>query len=179
MNLVHLGAVRELMLAEFENDIASGRLFRSERLTDSGWKQYADLMRRAIKTEGLYWLIDQLSQRGMIQLREQRHTRRGIIIVDVPRTAAQTLGEGEYNRFYIRAVCIAVIAGNSDHVIAYRAKQVSNPRPESQAKINRRFPASLVLDSLRRGDSVENAIGIPAGANSGISVRAPDRFVFN
>ncbi len=93
--------------------------------------------------------------------------------MSVPITAAETLAEGEFNRFYIRGVCRAVLANEQHEVEVYRAKAVAQPRPESQAKIGTRVNAATLLDDLRHNVGVDTALGVPAGPNSGLSVRRP------
>ena len=68
--------------------------------------------------------------RGSIKAQEQRHGRTGIKMVKVPYTAAKTLAEGEFNRFYIRAVCRHVLESGGAEVEIYRAKRVEQPRPD-------------------------------------------------
>ena len=101
---------------------------------------------------------------------EQRRTKNGYSTVKVPVTAHETLSEGEFNRFYIRALCLRAIAEESS-LIYYRAKQVANPRSETQARIGKLADAQSLLSELRINPGVDTALGLPPGPNSGLSVR--------
>ena len=88
----------------------------------------------------------------------------------VPVTGAQTLAEGEFNRLYARGLCSAVLSEGGEFVEAYRARESTNPRQESEAIIGRRFSAQAVLDDLRSSQGVDSALGI-SRPNSGISIK--------
>jgi hypothetical protein len=81
------------------------------------------------------------------------------------------LAEGEFNRFYIRALCRRAIANGIPRLVVFRAKTVSNPRPESQEKIWLQIDPIVTLTDLRASPGVETALGIPGGPNSGLSVK--------
>jgi hypothetical protein len=87
--------------------------------------------------------------------------------------AHEMLGEGEFNRFYIRGLCLRAIEDGIPDVEVYRAKPVDSPRPESQALIGQRIKAEALLQDLRARTNVEPALGCPPGPNSGLSVRLP------
>lgn len=88
----------------------------------------------------------------------------------VPVTAPWTFAEGEFNRFYLRGLCLrAIDEGKSIEV--YRAKAVVAPRPESTALIGARLNPHTLLADLRIHLAVDTALGLPAGPNSGLSGR--------
>lgn len=58
-------------------------------------------------------------------------------------------------------------------LVIYRAKQVREPRPESQAMIGKNINAKALLDDLRTHPGVEPALGLPPGPNSGLSIKLP------
>jgi hypothetical protein len=80
------------------------------------------------------------------------------------------LAEGEFNRFYIRGVCLRAIEEGMYEVIVYRAKTVEHARAESEQKIGQRVAAEDVLRDLRAHPGVDTALGLPPGPNSGLSV---------
>jgi hypothetical protein len=86
--------------------------------------------------------------------------------------AADMLAEGEFNRFYIRALCRRAIEDDIEVVIVHRAKVVENPRPESELKIGREIPARALLEDLRTNIGGLTKFGIPE-PGSGLSVRLP------
>jgi hypothetical protein len=89
----------------------------------------------------------------------------------VPRDAPVILAEGEFNRFYVRAVCAIAFDRGQDQVVVYRAKNVVNPRVESIALVGSTVGARILLDDLRAHPGVDTALGVPAGPNSGLTVR--------
>jgi hypothetical protein len=87
--------------------------------------------------------------------------------------AHEMLAEGEFNRFYIRALCLRAIEDGIPDVVVYRAKPVENPRSESQQKIDEHVSPEALLRDLRIHPGVDTALGLPPGPNSGLSVRLP------
>ncbi len=174
LNYVNLSDdVRKLMSDEVEADIAAGKLYQSPRLGTVGWAAYPDLLRQAIASHDDRWLETELRRHGRINATETRKTKKGTATVAVPITAAETLAEGEFNRYYVRGLCRFAIDAGAAEVFAYRAKQVANPRPESQAMLGRAFSPASLLNDLRT-NGIDNALGLPPGPNSGLSVRLPD-----
>jgi hypothetical protein len=162
------------MLAEIAADQASGALFMSPRLSAAGLSEYPGLLCEAVESHNDGWLTNTLNSGGRLNATEQRRTKNGVTMVKVPYTAAETLAEGEFNRFYCRGLCRAVL--ESDPVAeleVYRAKAVANPRPESERLIGKKVKAAALLADLRTSIGVDTALGIPAGPNSGLSVRIP------
>ncbi|MBK8013664.1 MAG: hypothetical protein IPK13_20225 [Deltaproteobacteria bacterium] len=173
LNLQNLdAAVRALMITEIEEDEAGSKLYFSPRLSATGLADYARLLKEAASTHDDDWLASQLRTTGRLNTTEQRKKPKGgYTTAAVPVTAADTLAEGEFNRFYARALCRhAIDAGISD-VEVYRAKAVSAPRPESEAMLGKRISAKALLDDLRKSQGVEPALGLPPGPNSGLSVK--------
>jgi hypothetical protein len=59
-------------------------------------------------------------------------------------------------------------------LVIFRAKPVTNPRPESEARVETTLPAADLLEDLRAHPGDEPpALGVPSGPNSGLSVRLP------
>jgi hypothetical protein len=81
------------------------------------------------------------------------------------------MAEGEFGRFYLRALCLRALADGTNHLVIYRAKAVMNPRPDSQAKIDTTIDAATLLADLRAHSGVDTALGLPPGPNSGLSAR--------
>lgn len=104
---------------------------------------------------------------------QRRKPKGGVTTARVPVTAAETLAEGEFNRFYARGLCRRALEDSIRELIVYRAKEVRNPRPESVAMIGRRVDPTALLGDLRTHPGVEPALGLPPGPNSGLSVRLP------
>lgn len=164
-------STRQFMLQEIELDIANGTLYMSKRFNSVGSTVYSDLLREAAREQNEVWLTRELQQRGCMKSQEERQTKKGISYVQVPVTAAETLAEGEFNRFCIRGVCARALAEGKTEVEIYRAKAVSQPRAESQLLIGQRKSAQALLDDLRNSPGTDTALGLPPGPNSGLSVR--------
>ena len=58
-------------------------------------------------------------------------------------------------------------------MIVYRARPAENPRPESEALVETTVDPFDLLADLRAHPGEATELGIPAGPNSGISVRLP------
>ena len=161
---------RQIMLSEIDADIASGSLYVSPRLSARGAAEYPNLMKTAAHGGTDTTLALALARPGVLNEFEPRRTKNGVSQVKVPVTAHETLSEGEFNRFYIRALCARAIEAGRAEVTVYRAKEVMNARAESVAKIGARVSAQQLLDDLRANPGVDTALGLPAGPNSGLSV---------
>ena len=167
---------RALMLDELDRDVADGTLFHSQRLNARGRECYAALLREAVQLHDDRWLAQRLERDGCLKQRETRHhLKAGLLDVAVPVTAATTIADGEFNAFYIRAVCRRASEDGSPAVQVYRARRVAGPRPESTAKVGAMVSAEKLLQDLRDSKGVESALGVPSGPNSSLSVMLPVR----
>lgn len=162
---------RELMLEELSNDIKNGTLYISPRLNEKGKKIYPELLRKAIISGNELSLAEDLRNNYMNETEQRKKPNGGFTIAKIPYNAHIMLAEGEFNRFYIRAICRRTIEETSASIEVYRAKEVSNPRPESERKIGSIIEPKKLLDDLRTHPGVDTALGLPSGPNSGLSVR--------
>jgi len=165
---------REFMLAEIEHDVANGTLFLSDNLSDRGRAEYPDLLRAAARNGSDDTLAAEIRPRlnpfeKPKQLKSGAFSKPPVMRVN----AHEMLGEGEFNRFYIRGVCRRAIADGIQEVEIYRAKDVTNPRSESQARIGQRISAAALLEDLQTHQGVDTALGLPAGPNSGLCAKIP------
>jgi len=163
---------RRHMLREFVEDLERGNLVISPRLTMAGRKAWPTLLREAIEREGDEWLAAQLKQFDCLERFERAFRWESPLyyVRRVPRNAADMLAEAEFNRYYIRGLCLRALHEGMAEVEVYRAKDVAEPRPESQALLGTRVSCDRLLDDVRRSSRV---LKIPGGPNSGISVRLP------
>jgi hypothetical protein len=175
LNLTNLDAkTRALMVKEIDQDITATRLYMSPRLNELGHTQYPALLKEAAQNHDDTWFAGQIRAKGLLKIKESRRTPSGgTTTAKVPVTAPDTLAEGEFNRFYCRAVCLRAIDEGKHSVRVYRAKHVDNPRPESEAKIGTMVDAKKLLEDLRTSQGVEPALSIPPGPNSGLTVQLP------
>lgn len=165
-------STRSFMLREVDSDLSHGNLYMSPRLNELGERNYVSLLKEAIKYHDDAWLAQQLRSQGYMKDYEQRKKRGGgFTNARVPINAPDTLSEGEFNRYYVRGLCIRVVEEDMDKVEVYRGKPVNQPRPESEVLLGKRLPAEALLEDLRKSNGVEPALGLPSGPNSGLTVR--------
>lgn len=172
-NLLDLDAqTRHFMRLEFQRDTAEGALYFSPRLSPVGRSVYANELRDAIEHGSPESLAAALDSPRYFNPTEPRESEDGgDHDARVPETAAVTLAEGEFNRFYIRGLCRRAIADNIDRLVVYRAKAVDDPRSESRQRIGMLLDPAALLADLR--ERVDTMFGVPTGPNSGLSVRIP------
>ena len=163
---------RNFMEKEFESDVKEQKVYLSNRLTDSGKDRYLELLREAIKNSDSSSLVSNLQSENLFRDQEEYTKRSGERgIRRVPVTTPQTLGEGEFNRYYIRGLCQRAISEDRQDVEIYRAKEVNNPRAESEEMVGTRLNAKKLLEDLRQNIGVDPCLGLPPGPNSGLSVK--------
>ena len=163
---------RTLMVEELAIDVANGDLYLSPRLNHRGRVEYEQLLHTTFLAGDDQSLAGDIRSRGLLNDSEQRRKPSGgFSTAKVPVSAPETLAEGEFNRFYVRALCRRVIDDGVGELEVYRAKTVSNPRSTSEAMIGRRVDADSLLQDLRTHQGVDTSLGLPAGPNSGLSVR--------
>ena len=160
------------MVKELDIDVANGTLYLSPRLNQRGQDEYEQLLRTTFCEVDDQSLAYEIRSKGLLSASEKRRKPSdGFSAVKVPVSAPETLAEGEFNRFYIRALRRRVINDGEGALEVYRAKSVANPRSASQAKIGQRIDADGLLQDLRTRTGVDTSLGLPAGTNSGLSVR--------
>lgn len=166
---------RALMLDELAHDLhdsVGAGLYMGKRLTSIGEAEWPGLVADAFNGGTPDSLAMQILKEGRQSHWEMQIRRNGPVRVAINQVAAaRTLAEGTFNRYYCRAVCRRAIEDGVSAVEVFRARESSVPREASEDKIGSHVnPADLLVD-LRTDPSVASALGIPAGPNSGISVR--------
>lgn len=174
-DLINLDVLtRDLMVKEIENDDKTAKLFISTRLNMNGQQEYPRLLKMAAEKHDDSWLAFQLRNKGTyFNSSETRILETGPVSVKIPSNAPDLLAEGEFNRFYLRGLCIRAIQGNIPKLIIYRAKSVNNPAPESELKIGSAVSPQALLDDLRRNIGIDAFLGLPSGSYSGLSAKLP------
>ena len=161
--------VRVHMATEVADDIANDKLCMSKRFSLTGKTDYPAIMQQAVQTEELPWLIAQLSVLGRLNTHETTEAGQ---VRKVRYDAAQTFSEGEFNRFYMRGLCIFALSDpDAPALEVYRAKEAMNPRFRSEDLCGTRVDPKLLLADLRENVGLETFLGVPGGVGSGISVR--------
>jgi hypothetical protein len=109
---------------------------------------------------------------GMLAAREPYHRNGQVHWKKVPWDAHITLAEGQFNRFFLRGLCVLALQEGYEQVEIYRAKDVYSPRAMSELRVGTLVDAAEFLRQLREHTGVETALGLPA-PNSGLSARLP------
>jgi hypothetical protein len=175
LNLLHLDErTRRLMLDEIDRDVNQGTLYISPRLSNTGQQNYLTLLKQAVREHNDAWLAEQLNlHKRMRDTEQKKKPKGGYTVARVPTTAAETLAEGEFNRYYARALCRRALEDGIPEVLVYRAKWAGQPSDESEAEVGKRLDPARLLEDLQTHPGVETALGLPRGPNSGLSVRLP------
>ncbi len=167
LNLVDLNTpnVRAMMLQEFSADVAARTVYMSTNLNPSAGPAYIALMQQAIQNGNTASLAQGILNRGLLKQSYQRMKKGGgTTTVTMPKDAHTKLAEGEFNRYYLRGLCLEALAQRK-MVLVYRAKAVRQPRASSQAIIGTQLNPQQLLANLR------NNVRVLGGPNSGISCR--------
>jgi hypothetical protein len=172
INLENLDVkTREYMRGEINLDFEQDKIYYSAYLREGLKDQWDDFLLNAVNEHDADWLQAQAEQNSMLNSSYQRRKPSGgFTTAKVPYTAAQTLAEGEFNRFYCRGLCARAIEEGSQ-VQVYRGKEVSNARSASEAMIGTVVDPRSLLEDLRVNIGVDTALGLPAGPNSGLTIR--------
>ena len=161
---------RGCMLKELALDVDEKKVNYSSNFNEIGNSLWLTKFTEAIKSHDDDWLAAQLKRNECFLASKQFTTKTGKTSVrSVPITAGETFAEGEFNRLYMRAICIRALEG-SGKVVVYRGKVVQNPRKESELKIGCSVSAKELLADLRNSQGRGTKLGI-GEPNSGITVR--------
>jgi hypothetical protein len=166
---------RMFMVEEIDLDIAKKVLYLSPWLTERGRHDWPEMLRDAATSGTDATLAAEIPlYRRLAQTAQRRKPKgAGVTMYQVPHTAPDTMAEGEFNRFYVRALCRRALEDKIDGLIVYRAKAVAIPRQGSEEKIGTFVDPASILSDLRTSPGVEPALGMPPGPNSGLTVKLP------
>lgn len=165
-NFVNLtDSVRGKMLSEVEMDISKGNIYISGRLNELGIEKYVEFLKESIENgteEILEALIRDNNCLNDTEISNGKTKK-------VSSNAAQLIAQSEFNRFYIRAICLEAIENDIESVEVYRARESSWSRPESETMIGRQINPKELLEDLRISIGVTPQI-LPE-INSGLSIK--------
>ncbi|MGP8189620.1 MAG: hypothetical protein ACLQG5_06870 [Methanobacterium sp.] len=154
--------IRDLMIEEIELDINNGGPYISKNLKSGYENTYTTLLKEAAVNGDTGSLARCIQNDGcLLTMKNGKSVRRD---------AHTMLAEGEFNRYYIRALCRKAISDGYELEVC-RVKEVGTPRPGSEALIGTKVNPHQLLEDLRGNVGVETALRIPGGPNSGISVK--------
>jgi hypothetical protein len=160
------------MIEEIHRDIAAGELYHSPWLNPAGRAAWADLLLQAAREGDDESLAASLRTGLLNEMAERRNPKGGTVQYRVPGTAPETMA-GEFNLFYIRALCRRAIEGKIPHLVIYRARHSDKPRPDSEALIGKQIDPAETLADLRSSQGQAAKLGFPPGPNSGLTARLP------
>ncbi|MBD3372540.1 MAG: hypothetical protein GF403_07495 [Candidatus Coatesbacteria bacterium] len=156
---------REKMLEEVKRDIYNGCLYIGTSVKHTAKQQYENLLIESVKHHNDDWLADEILRRGLLLAYEPKSGNK------VAKNAHKRLAQGEFNRFYIRGLCVRAIEEGISQVFVYRGRASSRSRPKSESLIGSPLDPSVLLRDLRNSIGREPAF-LP-DVNSGISVALP------
>jgi hypothetical protein len=165
--------LRRLMLDELQHEVSNKNLYINPLLKPDAAAVYLQQLVAAVEAGSPESFAAALDKISPFQA-EQTYLRQGrSVTAKLPANYALTLAAGEFNRYYIRAVCRQAIEQGAPAVEIYRAKAVSTPRQTADERIGRRIDPQTLLADLRQTNferPSEYDLGAP---NSGLSVRIP------
>ncbi len=174
MNLTNLDdATRRHMRMEVELDLQNASLYVSPRIREGVRGTYVEVLLEAVDSGTPDSLAEAIRSGGLLKEVETAVRNEKPYSKKVPTNAPDTLAEGEFNRYYARGLCLRAVEAGIPKVRVYRAKAVSQPRPESERMLGQLIDVQALLDDLRASKGVEPALGLPPGPNSGLSVELP------
>jgi hypothetical protein len=158
---------RLLMLQELEHDLNERTIFYDSRLSRKRHTDYLRLLMAALESGTPESFSEAILENHLLNPTETREVHGKPTEAKVSRIAHRNIGEAEFNRYYMRAICLKAIAEGIETVEVYRARPSANPRPDSPDHKN----ANELLSHLRTTNiSIEGSF---PGPNSGRSVRIP------
>ncbi len=165
-------ATRAAMLEAIDEATRSDNIYYSTRFNEAGKQQWLPLLRQAAREHNEHWLAYQLEANGLMKDFEGAHKPTGgYTIKHVPHTAAETMSEGQFNRFYILGLCKRARAEGISDLVVYRARESAAPRPESRALVGARFSVDDIESQLKETKASFKSLIVKP--NSGLSVRLP------
>ena len=158
------------MVEEINGDVASSALFIPTRLSPQGHEVYHELLKAAASNGTEQTLAAKLRDKGLMKTSEMRRNKLGVSKTPVPANAAEILADAEFNKFYVRAMCLIAAESGGTQVEVYRAQVVAESSAEVELGIGRKVDAARLLADLRNSVDLDSALGLSSGRHSGLSV---------
>jgi len=141
---------RKLMVEEILSAQKSGEIYYSTRFTDLGVQQWPGWLSAAAQNDNEALLAYQIEANGAMKHLETKAKPKGdYTTAHVPDTASETLADGQFNRFYIAAICRRALEDEKSSVLIYRAKDRNAPRTDSINLEGTSRDASALLNEVR------------------------------
>lgn len=165
--------VRRYMTEEVRYDIDRKSLHLSEKLNAKGKDNYANLLLSAVENDSDAKFANDLEKYISDFYAAKSKGLFGRSHAKQP-SAAQTLAETEFNRYYIRALCRLAIELGSCKLQIYRAKESSVRTSETERLVGQIVNPILILRNLRENKEPDAALGLASGTPAGLSVELVD-----
>lgn len=165
--------VRARMLAELDFDISNNKAYINPFLKQDSGSRYLELLRAALDNGSVETFAAAIAANDLL-IDKHTYTKQGTEIeARVPAIFNVTLAAGEFNRYYMRAVCLLAKERGKPAVEIYRAKAVSTPRQQTDERIGKRIEPQVLLVDLRQNSFERPSEFELGGPNSGLSIRIP------
>jgi hypothetical protein len=167
--------IRRFMMQEFEQ----GGHYISPRLNEGGRARWIGLLKDALQYHTDVWLERELIRRNCFQATEYLKSTMGKTVTRAVNRdqLAKTLAEGEYNRYYLRGLCLAAKSRGYTHLIVSQGRIIPNAPPASRKSVGTPVEIGQLLNALRTNSfkHVDSALGAPDGlpAPACLSARIP------
>ena len=168
-NLVNLDLARKYMLLEVNSDESNDKLYLSNRLSSIGKKDYPNLLKQAITKYNDGYLANELQSENRFNAFET--IKNGVTRKINIKKATEMLASSEFNRFYIRGLCLYAKENGISYLTIYRARDSRSKRSESENKINEKVDPDVVLENIRTNIGYEKTTNLIFDINSGLSVK--------
>ncbi len=164
---------RKYMLEAIDDADRIGNVYYSTRFNEAGRQEWLGLLKEAAREHDEKWLAEQVKSHGLFRELEGGRTPRGAYTVKhIPGpAAADTLAEGQFNRFYMLGLARRARDEGVPELEVYRARDTASPRPQSQRLVGTRIPVEQVEDQLR--DTKASLKSPLLRVRSGISLKLP------
>jgi hypothetical protein len=161
---------RTAILEAIDEAESNNNIYYSTRFTENGKAQWLALLKQAAQDHNEHWLAYQLEAHSAMKDFEGVQTPSGgYTTKHVPHTAAITMAEGQFNRFYILGLCKRAKAEGISHLEVYRAQERSTSRSTSQSLIGTQLSIAEIEAQLKEIQaSFKSDLVKP---NSGISMK--------
>lgn len=159
---------RRFMLIELDR----GGHFISPRLTESGRTRWTGVLKDAIQYHTDVWLERELVRRNFMLGTETLKSPMGgktLTRAINKEQAAKTLAEGEFNRYYLRGLCLAAQSRGYAQIVVCAGKMIPHASPDLQKAIGKALHIEALLENLRSANYTRNDALLGAPIGSGLS----------
>lgn len=142
--------IRESMLEEFIEDERNGNLFISRRIKESEptIQKYFELLTESFKNGTDFTLSEAIKANNILKETEQYRKNGVLKLRKVASNASEVLGQGEFRRYYMRALCKQAILEYKDLVI-YRGRKSNEKSLDAELVIGKQVNPEKLLEYLK------------------------------